>query len=207
MTEPYPHSLVIASDYRVPDPSRVWPLLQRRKAALSDIGAHHVLVYRSTRDHGRVLVTIGVRNREPVVDLLRSRIFFDWFDAVGVHDIPAVFAGEKVARFDWTEGPDPAPPNIVLSVITAVDDVPTLIDRVGSARNRFGRAGIRNLWIFRAFDDDREVLILHDLVDDDSARAWIERPDPAAEWMAAAGRGAYPPLFVGAFNHMMRIQA
>ena len=28
-------SLVIASNYRVPDPTRVWPLLQRRKSALS----------------------------------------------------------------------------------------------------------------------------------------------------------------------------
>ena len=54
------HSMVIASDYRVPDPARVWPLLERRKAALADIGAHHVLVYTSTHDYGRVLVMIGV---------------------------------------------------------------------------------------------------------------------------------------------------
>ena len=40
--------MVIASDYRVPTPDRVWPLLQRRKSALAGIGAHHVLVYTST---------------------------------------------------------------------------------------------------------------------------------------------------------------
>ena len=93
------HSMVIASDYRVPDPTRVWPLLERNKAALADIGAHHVLVYTSTHDHGRVLVMIGVHSREPIVELLRSRVFFDWFDAAGVDDIPAVFAGEIIDRF------------------------------------------------------------------------------------------------------------
>ena len=91
--------MVIASDYRVPDPEQVWPLLKRRRSALADIGAHHVLVYTSTHDYGRVLVTIGVHSREPIVELLRSRVFFDWFDAVGVDDIPAVFAGEIVERF------------------------------------------------------------------------------------------------------------
>src|ERR1700722_15117004 len=93
------HSVVIAVDYRVPDPPRVGPLLERRKSALADIGAHHVLVYTSTHDYGRVLVMIGVHSREPIVELLRSRVFFDWFDAVGVEDIPAVFAGEIVERF------------------------------------------------------------------------------------------------------------
>ena len=81
---------MITSDYRVPDPERVWPLLQRRKKELADIGAQSVLVYTSTHDYGRVLVTIVVRSREPIVELLRSRVFFDWFDAVGVEDIPAV---------------------------------------------------------------------------------------------------------------------
>ncbi len=87
MTDGDIHSMVIASDYRIPDPAKVWPLLERRKAALADIGAHHVLVYTSTHDYGRVLVMIGVHSREPIVELLRSRVFFDWFDAVGVEDI------------------------------------------------------------------------------------------------------------------------
>src|ERR1700689_1432745 len=91
--------MVIASDYRVPDPEQLRPLLTRRRSALAGIGAHHVLLYTSTHDHGRVLVTIGVRSGEPIVELLRSRVFFDWFDAVGVDDIPAVFAGEIIDRF------------------------------------------------------------------------------------------------------------
>ncbi|TDH57417.1 fatty-acid--CoA ligase [Mycobacterium eburneum] len=197
--------MLIASDYRVPDPSRVWPLLQRRKAALADIGAHHVGVYTSTRDPGRVLVTIGVHNREPIVDLLRSRIFFDWFDAVGVHDIPAVFAGEKAAKFGLAASS--AAPDIVLAAIAAVDDVPALVAAVRRDLAEFRAAGIRNMWIFQAFDDEHEVLVLHELADDHSARAWIEHPAPAAVWMHRAGRGAYPPLFVGKFAHMMRIEA
>ncbi|MDT5079890.1 MAG: hypothetical protein QOJ80_4527, partial [Mycobacterium sp.] len=31
MTHWLNHSLVLASDYRVPDPERVWPLLERRQ--------------------------------------------------------------------------------------------------------------------------------------------------------------------------------
>jgi hypothetical protein len=201
----YPHSMVIASDYRVPDASRVWPLLQRRKAALAEMGAHHVLVYKSTRDPGRVLVMIGVRSREPVVDLLRSRVFFEWFDAVGVEDIPAVFAGEIVERFDGTDSTRSVPPGVVVAAIAAVDDVSTLLSEVRAAMGRFKAAGVRRLWVFQAFDDDHEVLILQQIDDEDSARRWIEHPDAVAEWMTGVGFGVYPPLFVGEFAHMIRI--
>src|ERR1700760_4122215 len=120
------HSMVIASDYRVPDPSRVWPLLERNKAALADIGAHHVLVYTSTHDYGRVLVMIGVHSREPIVELLRSRVFFDWFDEAGVEDIPAGFAGEIIDRFIPTPPPTPPVPGVVVAAIASVDDVSKL---------------------------------------------------------------------------------
>ena len=48
-------------------------------------------------------------------------------------------------------------------------------------------------------------MILQELDDEDRARRWIEHPDPAAPWIAGAGRGAYPPVFVGKFFDMMRI--
>ncbi|BCO34505.1 fatty-acid--CoA ligase [Mycobacterium heckeshornense] len=198
-------SLVLASDYRVPDPTRVWPLLQRRKSALADIGAHHVVVYASTTEYGRVLVTIGVRNREPIVDLLRSRVFFEWFDAVGVKDIPAVFAGETVERIELTQSSPAEPPSVILATMTSVADVSTLVERVHLARERFKAAGIEKTWIYRAFDDPREVLILQQIDTDANAQRWIDHPDPAAEWMDGAGMGAYPPIFVGRFLHMMRI--
>jgi hypothetical protein len=201
------HSMVIASDYRVPDPSKVWPLLERSRAALSDIGAHHVLVYTSTHDYGRVLVMIGVHSREPIVELLRSRVFFDWFDTAGVEDIPAVFAGEIIDRFIPAPQSSPTAPGVVVAAIASVDDVTMLTAEVGFAIDRFAAAGIRKTWVFRAFDDEHEVLILQEFPDEESAREWIEHPDAAAEWMTGAGVGAYPPLFVGQMYDMMRIEA
>ncbi len=199
--------MVIASDYRVPDPTRVWPLLERNKAALADIGAHHVLVYISTHDYGRVLVMIGVHSREPIVELLRSRVFFDWFDEAGVDDIPAVFAGEIVDRFITQPPTNPRAPGVVVAAIASVNDVALLTSEVSSAIDRFAQAGIRKTWVFQAFDDDHEVLILQEFPDEDSAREWIDHPDAAAQWMSGAGIGAYPPLFVGRFFDMMRIGA
>ncbi len=198
-------SMVIASDYRVPDPDRVWPLLQRSKSALADIGAHHVLVYKSTQDYGRVLVTIGLRSREPIVELLRSRVFFDWFDAVGVEDIPAVFAGEIVERFNSSTSSRPTAPGVIVAAIAAVDDVSVLTAEIRGALERFQTAGIRETRIFRAFDDGHEVLILQEIDDENRARRWIEHPDVVAQWMTQAGAGAYPPLFVGRLVDMMRI--
>jgi heme-degrading monooxygenase HmoA len=197
--------LVIASDYRVPDPEQVWPLLQRRRSALADIGAHHVLVYTSTHDYGRVLVTIGVRSREPIVELLRSRVFFEWFDAVGVEDLPAVFAGEIVERFGSAAPSAPAAPGVVVAAISSVDDVPMLTAEIRGALPRFEAAGIRETRLFQAFDDGHEVMILQELDDEDRARDWIDHPDHAAPWIAGAGKGAYPPVFVGKFFDMMRI--
>jgi heme-degrading monooxygenase HmoA len=203
--DPHPHSMVIAADYRVPNPERVWPLLKRRKSALAGIGAHHVLLYTSTHDHGRVLVTIGVRSREPIVELLRSRVFFDWFDAVGVEDIPAVFAGEIVERFGSIAPSARTAPGVVLAAIASVDDVTTLAAEIRGALTRFEAAGIRETRLFRAFDDGHEVMILQELDDEDRARRWIDHPDAAAPWIAGAGVGAYPPLFVGKLFDMMRI--
>lgn len=197
--------MVIASDYRVPDPSKVWPLLERRKSALADIGAHHVLVYTSTHDYGRVLVMIGVHSREPIVELLRSRVFFDWFDSAGVEDIPAVFAGEIVDRFVEAPVSTPAAPGVVVAAIASVHDVSLLTARMGSAMDRFAAAGIRKTWVFQAFDDEHEVLIMSELPDEERARQWVDHPDAAAEWMSGAGVGAYPPIFVGRFFDMMRI--
>ncbi|WP_459958132.1 fatty-acid--CoA ligase, partial [Mycobacterium avium] len=173
----------------------------------ADIGAHHVLVYTSTHDYGRVLVMIGVHSREPIVELLRSRVFFDWFDEAGVDDIPAVFAGEIVDRFITRPPTNPRAPGVVVAAIASVNDVALLTSEVSSAIDRFAQAGIRKTWVFQAFDDDHEVLILQEFPDEDSAREWIDHPDAAAQWMSGAGIGAYPPLFVGRFFDMMRIRA
>jgi hypothetical protein len=198
------HSLVLTTDYRVPDPTRVWPLLQRRRDELAALGAHHVFVFNSTTDPERVLVTIALRTREPVAELLRSRAFFEWFDEVGVDDLPAVFAGELIERFDF-DGADTAPPGIVIAGIMVVDDPAAFRLHVRGTRDLFREAGIRRVRIFEAFDDPDEIMFLHELSDEVSARRWLQRPDVTTEWFSDAGVGAYPPLFVGRIAHMMRI--
>jgi hypothetical protein len=197
-------SLVLTTDYRVPDPTRVWPLLQRRRDGLAALGAHHVFVYTSTTDPERVLVTIALRTREPVVELLRSRAFLEWFDAVGVEDLPAVFAGELVERFEFVSDAA-SPPGVVVVAITVVDDPGKFRSHVNRTRDLFRKAKIRRVMIFEAFDDPHEVMFLQEMPDEDSARRWMRRPDVATEWLSDAGVGAYPPVFVGTLAHMMRI--
>jgi heme-degrading monooxygenase HmoA len=95
----------------------------------------------------------------------------------------------------------------VVAAIASVNDVSLLTSEVSTAIDRFTTAGIRKTWVFQAFDDDHEVLILQEFPDEESARHWIDHPDAAAQWMSGAGIGAYPPLFVGRFFDMMRIEA
>ncbi len=74
--------------------------------------------------------------------------------------------------------------------------------------DRFTAAGVRKTWVFQAFDDSHEVLILQEFPDEESARQWIDHPDATAQWMSGGvGVGAYPPLFVGRYFDMMRIEA
>jgi hypothetical protein len=202
------HSLVLASDYRVPDVSRVMRALERWRPNLADIGAHHVVMYASEWDPGRVLVTIGIRQKQPIRDLLRSRVIFEWFDQAGLDDIPAVFAGEIVEKIDTDDRPaETAVAATIVAGLSSVDDVAALVARIHSGRRRFREAGVRKIWVYRAFDDEREVMILQELSDADRARRWIDHPDPAAEWMSTAGSGPYPPPFVGSLAHVMTIDA
>ena len=201
------HSLVIASDFHVPDPAAVGPVLRRLEDALAELGTHHVLTYRSTGEHGRVLVMLGVHNHEPIVEVMRSHVFLEWFDEVGVRNIPAVFAGEIAARLDMADPPRPPRPAVMVSAIVTVTDIAVLLDQIRGARGRFAEAGVHTLWVFHSFDDAREVMILQEIDDEASARRWIEQPDAAAGWMRNAGVGVYPPLFVGEFDSLVRIDS
>jgi len=199
------HSLVLASDYRVAHPERVTPLLNRRRDALADLGAHHVVVYESTTEPGRVLVLIAIHTREPVLELLRSRTFFEWFDAVGVEDIPAVFAGELVGRIQLEPTVEPSAPEVMVSVVTPVESLETLRAHVRDAVDDLRIAGILTLSMFNAFDDPREVMLLVRFDEEAHAQHWLRHSDLAAEWLERAGIGAYPPVFTGRFNGMVRI--
>lgn len=206
MTHWLNQSLVLASDYRIPKPDRVWPLLESRQDALAAMGAHHVLVYSSTTEPGRVLVMIAIHQREPVLELLRSRVFFDWFDAVGVNDIPAVFAGELVERLDLAGEPTPSAPEVMVSVVTSVDNVTNLVTHVRETADDLRDSGVRRMLIFSAFDDAGEVMMLFQIDDEAHARHWLRDSVLASEWMGKAGIGAYPPVFVGKLRQAFRVE-
>lgn len=222
--DPPARSLVLVTDYRVPDPARVWPLLQRHRDNLARLGAHHVLVYTSTVDPGRVLAVMAIHAAQPVVDLLRDEAFMAWFDAVGVSDIPAVFAGSLVERIDLaapaslteprsTEPPGsfaaPAsltePPGVVVAAVAEVGDTRALISHVHATEKHFAAAGIRKILIFQAFDNPREIFMLQEADDELGAGQWINEPEFASEWITRAGVGVYPPVFVGRLQQLMRV--
>jgi hypothetical protein len=199
------HSLVLASDYRIPDPERVLPLLERRQDALAELGAHHVLVYTSTTEPDRVMVLMAIHTRETIIELLRSRVFFDWFDAVGVDDIPAVFAGELIDRLDLVGETTPTAPEVMVSVVTPVESVTALVAHVHDTAADLLAAGIRKTSVFSAFDDESEVMMLFQIDDERHARHWLRDSDLNAEWLGRAGIGAYPPVFIGRLRQILRI--
>ena len=205
MTHWLDHSLVLASDCRVSHPESVGPLLERRAPALVDVGAHHVLVYASTTDPERVLVVIALHTREPLLDILQSRMFFEWFDAVGVDDIPAVFAGELVERLELGAGSPDTVPGVVVSMVTPVGDLEVLREHVRDTRDEMRRAGVRRLSVFSALDNPLEVMMLLQIDDEEHAQHWLRYSELAAEWLTRAGVGAYPPVFVGRFQSLVRI--
>ncbi|MDD7811452.1 fatty-acid--CoA ligase [Mycobacterium sp. CSUR Q5927] len=206
VSESLSRSLVLVTDYRVPDPARVWPLLQRHRDSLAHLGARHVLVYTSSVDAGRVLALMSIRAAQPVTDLLRDEAFMGWFDAVGVDDIPAVFAGALAERIELAD-PQPAPeaPGVVVAAVAEVVDAEALIAHVRATAKDFAAAGIRKILIFQAFDNPREVFMLQEADDEAGAAQWISQPEFAADWITRAGVGVYPPVFVGRLQHLMRV--
>lgn len=102
-------NVIFAVEFRIGESERVGPVLARHEESLRDLDARYAFVYESVVDPGKVLVVIGIRTAQPLLDLLRSPYFFEWFDAVGVQDLPAVFVGELVERFDLGEPPHRVP--------------------------------------------------------------------------------------------------
>ena len=198
-------SLVLAADYRVPDFDHWWARLTGDLPRLPSLGAHHIVVYRSLDDASRVFVTIGVRERGPVDALLRSPVMFSWFDSAGVEEIPPMFAGEVVEKLELAgDAAAPAMPGaVIVAAIAPVGRLegPEGLDRlrasVHAAAARLAASGVRRFWIYRALDDQAEVMILQEIATERQAEQWIRHPDAAAAFMAEAGAGAYPPLFVG----------
>ena len=196
-------SLVLAADYRVPDFDRWWARLTADLPRLPGLGAHHIVVYRSLEDASRIFVTIGVRERGPVDALPRM---LSWFDSAGVEEIPPIFAGQVVEKLELDPAADvaaaPAGPVIVAAIapvgrLDGVEGPDRLRASVHAAVARLAASGVRRFWIYRALDDQAEVMILLQIATERQAEQWIRHPDAAAAFMAEAGAGAYPPLFVG----------
>jgi len=188
-------SLVLAADYRVPDFDHWWARLIGDLPRLPGLGAHHIVVYRSLDDASRIFVTIGVRERGPVDALLRSPVMFSWFDSAGVEQIPPLFAGEVVEKLDLAAEADApvAASAVIVAAIAPVGRLDQLRDSVHAAVERLATSGVRRFWIYRALDDQAEVMILQEIATERQAEQWIRHPDAAAAFMAEAGAGAYPP--------------
>ena len=202
------HSLIFACDFRVDDVDRMWQWLKKHRDGLSSIGAHHVVLYTAIWEPRRVLVTIGIRHAKSIRDVLRSPEIFEWFNISGADDIPPIFGGEVVEKIDlYPPSPEEHVGRVIVGVMAAVDDVSALMVKVHDGLERFKRGGVRKIWVYRALDDGREVMILQEVEDEDAARQWIEHPDAAAEWMSTAGLGAYPTQFVGRLAHLMTVGA
>ena len=207
MGEQRRHSLVLAAEYPVADVDAMLTQLQNRKSDFADIDAHHVVVYTSMWGPRRALVTVGLHRPDSVSDILRSPVIFELFDIAGCDEIPALFAGEIVEKLDWTAAPRRGGvAGVIVGVVALVDDVDELIGKVHDASERFRRAGVCKLWIYKALDDSREVMILQEVSDEITARRWMTRPDAAAEWMSSMA-GVYPKVFVGQLAHHMAVQA
>jgi hypothetical protein len=201
-------SLVLAADYRVPDFDHWWAAFSRELPPLPSLGAHHIVVYRSLADASRVFVTMGFRERRPVDALLRSPGVFSWFDAAGVEEFPPMFVGEVVEKLDLGSpgspdqgsgqtGPAAGSGTVIVAAIVPVGQLEEMRSRVHAAADRIAASGVRRFWIYRAIDDQAEVMILLQIATEQQAQEWIRHPDAAAAFMSEAGEGAYPPLFVG----------
>lgn len=93
----------------------------------------------------------------------------------------------------------------MVAAVTPVENVDAFMSMVRDSLPDFTRAGIRRTLVYAAFDSPREVMFLQQLADEQQAQRWAERSDVANTWLAAAGVGAYPPVFIGRFVNAMRI--
>ncbi len=193
-----PHSLVLALDYRVDDVGRTWSLIQQGHSPLVDLGARHAVLYTSEFEPDRVLVTIGLRHRVSVKELLRSPAVFEWFDRSGVNDLPAIFAGEVIEKINLAASVDEQDGSeVIVGAVATVADPADLMAKVHAGLDRFAGAGVRKVWVYQAVDAGHEVMTLLEIDSAASAQRWIDHPDTAAEWMSGIGIGGYPGPFVG----------
>jgi hypothetical protein len=196
---------VLAADYRMTDMAALLNTVAESSEHVFRLGVRHLAVYQGLRDANRVLVTMGIEDREPLDVLLRSQGVFAWFDSVGVEEIPPLFAGELLEQIDLVEDeafPEP-PGRILVAAVAPIRDLDSLLVNVHGTHERLMAAGVRKVWVYRAIDDGHEAMVLQELDSIDHAQQWIDRPDSVAEWMRGTGVGVYPPIFVGTARHVL----
>lgn len=206
MTAQSSASLVLASTYRVGDVDQMWNDITSRTDLLTELRVRHVVVYSSTWEPGRVLVTVALRPEGPPQNFIRSPSLRSWFDVAGAGELPAIFIGEIAQKITVRpQSERTIPDGVVIGAIAAVASVPHLMSEVHRGRSRFNIAGVRRVWVYQAIDNREEVMILQDCDSLRSARHWVDHPDKAAEWMSRAGIGVYPKVFVGTLTHHMTV--
>jgi hypothetical protein len=93
------HSIILAADCRVDDIEETWALLEEPESCLANSEAVvHPFMWPPHRD----VMTDGERATS-VADLLRAPVAFELFDIARIGEIPGLFAGEVVEKFDLCE--------------------------------------------------------------------------------------------------------
>ncbi|WP_179469736.1 fatty-acid--CoA ligase [Mycolicibacterium vinylchloridicum] len=198
--------ILLAMEFSIPEPDRVRTVLDRNRDTLGALGAHQVVVHHSDVEPTRVLTTIGFRSRQPMRQLLGSHYLLDWFDAVGLDEVPAVFAGDIVFHND-TADPSPLSREFIVAAIFPVPEPEAFVVQVKASLARFRRYGIRKVRVYQAFDDRRELMLLLTVDNQAHAHLWLSKSDAAAAWLTSAGVGIYPPVFLGSADFAIHFPA
>jgi hypothetical protein len=192
-------SLVLALDCKVDDFEHWWAVTRARVPQLASWPAHHLVVYRSLNDGNRIFLTVGLQGDVPLEPLLASPEVRSFFDASGIGDIPAIFAGRVVEKLELQQESDQftGVTAVVVAGIVPIPDFGRFWERVHADIDKIRAAGVIRYWAYRAIDSAEEVMILQERSDESRATHWLQEPRAGREWMTRAGVGVYPPLFVG----------
>ena len=201
-------ALVLGCDFRVRDYQRWWDVVDGAREQLALAGVRHLVVYRAAADARRIFTTIGLQSREPVDRIMAAPEILTWFDLAGIDDVPPVFVGTLVDKLRYLDdaggGTDWVTGEIVASIFRAAD-YSKYLDRVHASRQQFIDVGMRQFWIYRALDDDAEIMSLQEIDSHRHAEAWLDYPAAVDDFYREAGVGVYPPIFVGTIAEVIEI--
>jgi bacterioferritin-associated ferredoxin len=185
-------TIVLASQYTVVDPARMWRAMHAHRDALTRLGARHVAGYQSVSNRHEMLMTIAGRTSQPIPDVLATPAVMQWFDIAGVTDIPPIFVGALRDTVSFAAREPMASP-VIVSATAPVDDAAALIAEIRCTANAFTAVGIRT-HVYDSVDRPNEVMVFHELNDERQARRLVELPQTALRWAARAGLRVSPAV-------------